>query len=650
MTTTDTTPSLDLPSPLDALLAFLETLPAGDEAGHAGARRAAHRLGASAAADDLTIEETFELLEREVGDALTELSADLLGSIVRGYVDQVVRTRGLTRRRGTGRLSSHVARLAALNRINRAATASLHLDDMLSTVVQVVNDTIEGDACSVFLYDAPSHTLVLRATEGLNPDAIGRVGFRADAGITGLAATSRQTQIAVDAPNHPAFFTFPIVGEEGYTSQVSIPLLLREPERLVGVMNIQSRDPRDFDQDEITFLETAAGELSIAIENARLYSQTDDALHQRIADLHALQQATRALGSTLQPGELLPLIADRAVALVGGDTAAVCRVAANDPDVILLAQAPAGADVDCFPRAFVEAIDRNRGAMVLRPFDVGDQGTVILGAPLITAHGTLGVVCVRMGAGGNHTDEKLGLFQLFADAAALALENAELYEEARRGYATASTLLQEMHHRVRNNLQTVAALLSMQARHTTHDEASMPLLEAVARVQSIAAVHSLLSSENITSATIPAVVKHVVDEASINVVPPGCQISFVVEPSEVEVTSRQATIVALLVNECVTNAIEHGMAGRQRGEVRIRVAEDNGTVELRVEDDGNGLPPGFNIERDKSLGLRIARTLAATDLGGSYTLEPRPGGGAVSIIRFPTRRYPSAPMPFSAAE
>jgi two-component sensor histidine kinase len=646
MTTDESSPSVESTlSPFDALLAFIETQNTSDDGGHAAARRAAHRLGESSAASDLTIEETFELLEREVGDALTELSADLLGSIVRGYVDQVVRTRGLTRRRGTGRLSSHVARLAALNRINRAATASLHLDEVLSTVVQVVNDTIEGDACSVFLYDAPSHTLVLRATVGLNPDAIGRVGFRADAGIAGLAATSRQTQITIDAHQHPAFFTYPIVGEDAYTSQVSIPLLLREPERLVGVMSIQSRAPREFDQDEITFLETTAGELAIAIENARLYGQTDAALHQRIDELHALQATTRALGATLKPDELLPLITDRAVALTGADLSAVCRLQDGEPAMLRLASSRPDADIDCFPRSFVEAIYRNRSPMVLRSADGDGQGPVLLGAPLMTAHETYGAICVRVDAMRQQPEEKLGLFQLFADSAALALENAELYQEARRGYATASTLLQEMHHRVRNNLQTVAALLSMQARHATQEEASAPLLEAVARVQSIAAVHSLLSSDNLTSTTISSVVKHVADEASITVVPPGCRVAFAIEPSEVEVTSRQATVVALLVNECVTNAIEHGLTGRANGEIRITVSEERGMIELRIEDDGNGLPHGFSVERDSGLGLRIARTLASTDLGGSYTLQSRPEGGAVSIIRFPARRYSSAPMP-----
>jgi two-component system, sensor histidine kinase PdtaS len=626
------------PNPLDALSTLMNTVRQDATTDSGTARRSAHRMGESCAASDLTIEETFELLEREAGEALPEFHADVLGSIVRGYVDQVVRMRGLTRRRGTGRLSSHVSRLAALHRINRAATASLRLEEMLSTVVEVVAETIDGDACSVFLADPATQTLMLRATVGLNHEMIGRLAIRSDAGITGLAASSRQTQIAVNAHEHPAYFTYPIVGEDHFTSQVSIPLLLREPERLVGVLNIQSIDERFFDQDEITFLETAAGELSIAIENARLYSKTDAALHHRISELHLLRSVTRSLSSKLRTDELLPLIASQAATITSCNAATIARQYHDGTSsrTVHLASFPESAESQAsFPDSFIETVYQSGTAIVMTPEEGSSVDYVILGAPLMTGHGVLGAVCVRLNAALNHTEEKLGLFQSYADSAALSFENAELYDEARRGYATASTLLQEMHHRVRNNLQTVAALLSMQARHARYADWTAPLQEAVARVQSIAAVHNLLSSDNVTSATIASIVKHVVDEASVNVVPPGLNVAFSIEPSDLEASSRQATILALLVNECVTNAIEHGMAGRTTGRIDVRIGIEDGTIEVAIEDDGNGIAEGFDIDHSSRLGLRIAQTLATSDLAGSYTLTPRPEGGARSLIRFP---------------
>ncbi|MCO5175414.1 MAG: GAF domain-containing protein [Thermomicrobiales bacterium] len=618
-------------APIDALTQFLETIqPEPTQAG-TQAKRAAYRLGASCAEADLTIEETFELLEQSAADLLAVLSADTLGSIVRGYVDQVVRMRGTTHR-PPGRLSSHVARLAALHRINRAATSSLRLDDVLTTIVETVAETIDGDACSVFLHDEHTSALILRATKGLNPEAIGRIAIRSDAGITGLAATSHQTQVVEVAQSHPAFFTYPIVGEERYTSQVSVPLLLREPERLVGVMNIQSIAPRSFDPDEVTFLETAGGELAIAIENARLYSQTDEALHRRIDEMRVLQSVSRSLVAERLPEDLYPLIAQHAASIARGD-AAVVLATTPESDGMPHCVGTAGPEhaADIFPLSLVERVTTTRSAVAVET----DGEQILIGAPLLTAHRLIGSVFVRARLDENHIEQKLGLFQAFADAAALAVENAELYDEANRGFARASTLLQEMHHRVRNNLQTVAALLSMQARHASHPAHKATLQEAVARVQSIAAVHNLLSADNLTSATVTSIVKHVVDEASVNVVPHGTHVEFEVLPSDATASSRQATILALLVNECVTNSIEHGMADRDSGHIWIRPSSDDGQIELRIEDDGSGLPDGFDIERDSSLGLRIARTLTMSDLKGTFDIRNRPEGGAVTTIRFP---------------
>jgi two-component system, sensor histidine kinase PdtaS len=626
-----------IPEPIDAMTAFLSARYEDSDSDQTPSRRAAYQVGESAAFADMTIEETFELLERDAIDIIADLSAEILGSIVRGYVDQVVRTRGLAHRKGSGRLSSHVARLSALHRINRAATGSLDLDSMLSTVVGVIAETISGDACSVFLYEAHSQTLMLRASVGLNPDVVGRLSIRSDAGITGLAAVSRQTQIVVDAPAHPAFFTYPNVGEDKYTSQVSLPLLLGEPERLVGVLNIQSIRPREFDQDEITFLETAAGELAIAIENARLYGQTDAALHQRIMDLDALRSVTRSFASTLQSDELLPLIASQALVVTGGDASTICRSESGVDEPLHVACLPDTMldPEQRFPTEFVRDVCRTGSGLVTSNAANGTSGTLLLGAPLMTGHGVLGAVCVSMKGTVRQGESKLGLLQAFADSAALAIENADLYAEARHGYETASILLQEMHHRVRNNLQTVAALLSMQSRHAGYSEWSSPLREAVARIQSIAAVHNLLSSDNVTSAPISSIAKHVVDEASINVVPPSVQITFTVTPTKIEALSKQATILALLINECVTNAIEHGYANRESGTIAIHTDRDNGFIQVTIEDDGEGLREDFDLERDSQLGLRIARTLATSDLKGSFELLPRSEGGTRSVIRFP---------------
>jgi len=568
-----------------------------------------------------------------------EIKPEILGWIVQGYSASEDDLSEVDESRPVGRLASQVLRLTALHHISRAASGSLQLDEMLTTVVQVVAEAVGTDACSVFLFDNYSDTLMLRATHGLNPAAVGRVVIRSDAGITGLAASSRTTQIAEDARNHPAYFTFPIVGEDAFASQISVPILSRDQTRLIGVLNIQSVEPESFALDEVDFLEAAAAELAVAIENARLYSQTDAALRQRIHELDILQSVTRSIASTLNLQDLLPLIAQYASDLIEGDRAAIYRLDSNTGALEIISSYNANSESigQPFSEEFVRGICDTRSAMEAPPSQTLAEQRV-LGAPLMTGRGLQGAICVGAQASVQQSEGRLSLLQSFADAAAMAVENAELYEDARIGYSTTSTLLQEMHHRVRNNLQTVAALLSMQARHAGHAAWTQPLQEAVARVQSIATIHDLLSSGSLTSATIEAIARKVTDEASINVVPPALSLQFVIVPNNVEIRSRQATIFALLLNEVLTNAIVHGMQDRETGEIRIEAVSDGAMIEVRVDDDGVGLPEDFDLASQDGLGLRIISTLATSDLKGGFDLVLRPEGGTRATIRFPVEQ------------
>ena len=576
------------------------------------------------------------MLEKSTSVPLAEIQPEILGWVVHGFSDDSGDLTEPSERRAIGRLASQVLRLTALHHINRAATGSLQLDKMLSTVVQVVAEAVGSDACSVFLFDSVSDTLILRATHGLNQAAVGRVVIRSDAGITGMAASSRETQIAEDARNHPAYFTFPIVGEEDFASQVSVPILRRDPERLIGVLNIQTVQPHVFDPEEVSFLETAAAELAVAIDNARLYSQTEAALRQRIHELDVLQTATRTITSTLKLEELLPMIAEYATELIEGDHAAIYFYDehSGELDIWSSYSVESNKDHDPIPDEFVRTICETRTAMEAPAMEPAAEH-ILLGAPVMTSRGTLGAICVNATGLHGQANERLSLLQSFADSAAMAVENAELYEEARVGFSTASTLLQEMHHRVRNNLQTVAALLSMQARHAGYAQWTQPLQEAVARVQSIATIHDLLSGESLTSTTIEAIVRKVTDEASINVVPPSLALTFDIVPNEVEIRSRQATIFALLLNEVLTNAIVHGLQGREKGTIRIEVITEGNMAEVHVDDDGIGLPEDFDLAAQDGLGLRIISTLATSDLKGAFDMVRLPNGGTRAVIRFP---------------
>ena len=626
--------------------ALERVIKAAAETRHAGDVRllaAAARYGESAAAENQPIDQVFESLLRAAQPADAHQSGEILSAAVRGYLDRMVRLRGLVRRGGTGSLSSHVSRLAALYRINQAATASLDLESMLNTVVQVVTETTAGDACSIFLYDAPANALTLRAAIGLNSDAVGRVVVPLGIGITGAAAASRQVLAVSDVRSHPAYADYPSVGDQLYTSQVSVPLALRSPDRLVGVLNILTLTSREFDADEVAFLEMAAGELAIAIENARLYSETDAELRQRISELGTLQQMSRMVASTLDLSELLSLITKQTVELAravaaeiyrrpNGGTRSLELLARYPPDDVVELQA-----INDDIRKIVEDV-MELGIPVWRLLHDREGDLYVRALPMLTGRRAVGAICVFHRKRPMTERDAYDLLRAFSDSAAIAIENAELYEEARRGLIRVSTLLQEMHHRVRNNLQTVAALLSLQARHAEDAGWIAPLQEAVSRIRSIAVIHDLLSSGNLGETTADTIARHVAEEAGSNIVPPGLHITYVIPPSDVRVSSRQATVLALLINEFVTNAVIHGFAGRPHGRLEIAIRPEGPSAVLEVIDDGVGLPEAFEPWGGAGLGLQIAHTLTEADLGGTLEIARRSTGGTLVRVRFTPNR------------
>lgn len=531
-------------------------------------------------------------------------------------------------------LAAQLSRLAALHRINRTATASLDLEETLGTVVETVAEAVGADTCSVYLYSPEENLLTIRATVGLNPEAIGVVSIPLGAGITGQAALTRRIIAAADAPSHPHFVYEPLLKEDPYHKHVSVPLLLGPERRLIGVLNTQKRAREEMTPDEAEFLQTVAGELAIAIENAQLYGQAGARLRRKVRELAILQRVSATLASTIDLDEVLGIVAGQAADLGRAERVAIYRLRGTPPAPVLVAS----------DGGTLRGFDLQEVAHCLEPAVTGGGGLPdvlpsenFLCVPMRSARGMLGAICLRFLSQRSPGDDQMTLLHAFSNMAAVAIENAELYQEARRALEVKSALLLEMHHRVRNNLQTVAALLSMQARRGNQEAWTGHLHEAVNRIGSIAAVHDLLSREDIGHTTVAAVAREVADEASATLAPDSVKLTFDVPERGVTVSSRQATVLALLINELLANAILHGMAGRQRGHIGIQAerAPDRDEIVLRVQDDGVGPPDGFDLESSAGLGLTIARTLVRADLHGAITTSRNETGGTTVTITFP---------------
>jgi two-component sensor histidine kinase len=225
-----------------------------------------------------------------------------------------------------------------------------------------------------------------------------------------------------------------------------------------------------------------------------------------------------------------------------------------------------------------------------------------------------------------------------------------LYDETRRGLELKSVLLRELHHRVKNNLATVAGILSLQRRRTRSLEVRNTLAESVNRVQGLASTHELLAHEDVDEARIDKIAREIAGVAQANLSPPGKTIRFDFALSPIIIPSRAVSVLALVINEMISNAIKHGLANVSRGTISIRGREEDGMVIVQVIDSGKGLEIPIEENADptgEGLGLSLIRQLIG-DLEGKFSLrrviindattDNRPVERTVAEVRFPLVR------------
>jgi two-component sensor histidine kinase len=227
------------------------------------------------------------------------------------------------------------------------------------------------------------------------------------------------------------------------------------------------------------------------------------------------------------------------------------------------------------------------------------------------------------------------------ESAGAAVLVRDVTEVKRRDRALLSkdATIREIHHRVKNNLQTVAALLRLQARRTSNAEGRHALQESVRRVAAIAQVHEALSMSVDEEVNL--------DEVIDRILPVMNDVARVDAPIRINregtlgvLDADRATALVMVVTELVQNAVEHGFAdpGEKFGRVIIRADRSARSLDIVVHDDGRGLPEGFRLEDSDRLGLQIVRTLVSAELDGSLEMRQATGGGTDVILRVPITR------------
>ena len=443
-----------------------------------------------------------------------------------------------------------------------AVNSTLDLEEVLGLVARKVAEALEADACFVYLYDARGDELVLRATHGTRVEEMTRrPKMRPGEGITGSAAAERTPiMIAAEAHLDPRFKSFSNLPEDEYESILAVPILARE--KLAGALNVRTRRPRDFTDAEVELLVAIAGQVAQTIEQAQLYADAQ----RRVGELEALARISEAVSESLYLEESLEAIVNATMDAVGATGAALVL----------------------------------EDGGVARP--EGRAGAFAVRIPLRWKGRQIGeLVCDR---DTDFTADERALLASIAHHAAVALEHGRA---VMRG-----VLAQEIHHRVKNNLQTVASLLRLQARAEDGVDPRKALDDSVNRILAIAAVHEVLTEQREEEVDLGELLDRL-RAMLVQGIGAGKQVEAELEP--VSLAGNRATALALVFSELLQNALEHG--GNQ---VRIELARRNGSALLAITDDG-----GVDEDVRSGTGLSIVRALVRDELQGTFELRGESG-------------------------
>ena len=208
-------------------------------------------------------------------------------------------------------------------------------------------------------------------------------------------------------------------------------------------------------------------------------------------------------------------------------------------------------------------------------------------------------------------------------------------ESIRRSLDEKETLLKEVHHRVKNNLQIVSSLLRMQARRFEHERDRQRVLESENRIRSMALVHEMLyASSGLSEIDFADYVSRLAHRLRTAFGEHATGVDLVIDASDSVLDLDTAVHLGLILNELISNALKHAFPSGRSGSITVRLDEDEHGLHVTVQDDGVGLPEGFELENIQTLGVQLVRAVS-TQIGAD--MEFRTNGGTFVRISVPAQ-------------
>jgi signal transduction histidine kinase len=596
---------------------------------------------------------------REKGNALRASEAEL--NRHREHLEELVQGR-------TEELASAITKLTALNRLSRDLAAVVDLEVLLPTIAHQVADALTADCCAVYLVGEDSGRPQAKAVHGRTAERWGVPECLPAEGVVGEALASGKPQYVPDLGQAAG-------PSGGHTIRAVMASPLASPASGgLGAIGVGSLRAGAFGPDQQLVLETMSHQIAVAIENVRLFAETE----RHAAELATLYEVGKEITSTLDLDAMLQTIADDAVDLVRADKSLILLVDASNEALTKAVghgYSQAQLDAQSFEEfrqgisgavlqektpsmsADIRADERNRGIALANALESGDRSAAV--APLIVGEEAIGTLTVLNSQHSrSFTPADLHLITMLAGQAAIAIQNAQLYEAAQQADRLKSAFLASMSHELRTPLNSIIGftgiLLQGLVGPLSEEQAKQlgmvmgsarHLLELINDVLDI----SKIEADQLEIASEMFDMRQSIEKALQTVKPladkKGLPFSASIAPEVGRMLGDRRRVEQILIN-LLNNAIKF----TETGEVRIESLVRDGCVVTRVVDTGIGIKPddmntlfkpfrqidtGTSRRHEGTgLGLAICKRLVGK-MGGEIWVESEWGVGSVFAMKLP---------------
>lgn len=508
-------------------------------------------------------------------------------------------------------------------------------DDLLDDLADLALRTTKADSCDILFRDAQDG-LILRAST-IAPELVNRLKLGRGIGLSGEAIIAGEARcVSNKAYAHSSYAKYPGISEKESCAVAAIPMRHVDG-HMFGVIIFRRRTPWRFSEKVKQRLGQVSQMISLGYKSYRAGYQVGTQSNR----LGALSEVSKTISNSPYLDEVLQLLVNLTAQQFNYRVCTVRLLDEERQELVLRAT-----------QATVKAYQRKRGIKLgesiagrtleeNRPVIVRDVqvDSDYIGHDLAVEQGLRSMICIPLsiqdkpvgvlscytGEVREFSADEISALETLAQQAALAIEHAKLQVR--------DTLMQEVHHRVKNNLQQVAALLRLQLKTANYKTLEEALNDVLTRILAISTVHDLLSREDLDHVGIRSIAEALVHHHQSSFILPNKNVSFVVRGEDLRLNMNQATQVALLMNELVSNAVEHGFDQTNEGEIHITVETEESNVCLWVSNNGDKLPENFDPSKSTSLGLTIVENLARS-MGGKFKMSDVLGW-TVSEVKFP---------------